>query len=215
MDKVMPMSAKLYQLPGGPKKTGHRKSNANAGEPLQAYQLYVELDWVRPKVWRRLLVPITIQLPSLHVTLLFGTGWQGGHIHEFVFADANYGRIEPGWDLPDGVLDEAHVTLHEALGSRKTFVYVYDYGDNWVHKVKVEKIVKLNAPISSAICLDGENACPPEDVGGAPGYEEFLAALADPTDPEHEPLKEWIGGLFDPTAFDVAEVNERLKPSET
>ena len=215
MDKVMPMSAKLYQLPGGPKKTGHRKSNANAGEPLQAYQLYVELDWVRPKVWRRLLVPITIQLPSLHVTLLFGTGWQGGHIHEFVFADANYGRIEPGWDLPDGVLDEAHVTLHEALGSRKTFVYVYDYGDNWVHKVKVEKIVKLDAAICSAVCLDGENACPPEDVGGAPGYEEFLAALADPTDPEHEPLKEWIGGLFDPTAFDVAEVNERLKPSET
>ena len=211
----MPMSAKLYQLPGGPKKTGHRKSNANAGEPLQAYQLYVELDWVRPKVWRRLLVPITIQLPSLHVTLLFGTGWQGGHIHEFVFADANYGRIEPGWDLPDGVLAEAHVTLHEALGSRKTFVYVYDYGDNWVHKVKVEKIVKLDAPISSAVCLDGENACPPEDVGGAPGYEEFLAALADPTDPEHESLKEWIGGSFDPTAFDVAEVNERLKPSET
>ncbi|UUZ66196.1 plasmid pRiA4b ORF-3 family protein (plasmid) [Polaromonas sp. P1-6] len=133
------MTAKLYQLPSGPKKSGTRKSNANASDPLQAYQLYVELDWVRPKVWRRLLVPITIKLSSLHVTLLFGTGWQGGHLHEFIFADANYGRIEPGWDLADGVLDEEHVTLQEALGSRKTFVYVYDYGDNWRHKVKVEK----------------------------------------------------------------------------
>ncbi|UUZ66615.1 plasmid pRiA4b ORF-3 family protein (plasmid) [Polaromonas sp. P1-6] len=63
--------------------------------------------------------------------------------------------------------------------------------------------------------MDGENACPPEDVGGAPGYEEFLAALADPTDPEHESIKEWIGGSFDPTAFDVAEVNERLNSPAT
>lgn len=212
------MTAKLYQLPRPQKISGVRKSNesnAKANHGLEAYQLYVELDWVRPKVWRRLLVPITIKLPSLHGALMWGTGWQGGHIHEFIFADMNYGRIEPGWDLPDGVLDEAAVTLQEALGSRKTFIYVYDYGDNWRHKVKVEKIVKLDAPLSSAVCLDGENACPPEDVGGAPGYEEFLAALADPTNPEHEELKGWIGGSFDPTAFDVAEVNERLNPSPT
>jgi Plasmid pRiA4b ORF-3-like protein len=159
--------------------------------------------------------PITIKLPLLHAALLRGTGWQGGHLHEFIFADANYGRIEPGWDPPDGVLEEAPVTLQEALGSGKTFIYVYDYGDNWRHKVKVEKIVKLDAPLSSAVCLDGENACPPEDVGGAPGYEEFLAALADPTNPEHEELKYWIGGSFDLKAFDVAEINERLKPSPT
>ena len=212
------MTAKLYQLPRPQKISGVRKSNesnAKANHGLEAYQLYVELDWVRPKVWRRLLVPITIKLPSLHAALLWGTGWQGGHIHEFIFADMNYGRIEPGWDLPDGVLDEAPVTLQEALGSRKTFIYVYDYGDNWRHKVKVEKIVKLDAPLSSAVCLDGENACPPEDVGGAPGYEEFLAALADPTNPEHEELKDWIGGSFDPKAFDVAEVNERLNPPPT
>jgi hypothetical protein len=62
----------------------------------QAYQLYVELEWVRPKVWRRFLVPITIELPLLHTTLLFGTGWHGGHIHEFVFGHDNYARNEPG-----------------------------------------------------------------------------------------------------------------------
>lgn len=180
----------------------------------QAYQLYVELEWVRPKVWRRILVPITIELPLLHVTLLFGTGWEGGHSHEFVFANANYGANEPGLDLPPEVMDEEHVTLREALGSTKTFAYVYDYGDNWRHKVRVEKVVTLDAPISSGLCIAGENACPPEDVGGAPGYEEFLAALADPNHPEHNDLKAWIGGAFDPAAFDVAEVNQRLSPSE-
>ena len=39
-------------------------------------------------------------------------------------------------------------------------------------------------------------------------------ALADPKDPEHENMKEWIGGDFDPAAFDVDEVNRRLSPSE-
>lgn len=167
------------------------------------------------KVWRRLLVPVTIKLPLLHVMLLWSTGWDGGHLHEFVFGNTNYGPAEPDWDLPDGVLNEDKVTLKAALGARKAFVYVYDYGDNWRHRVKVEKIVELDTPISSAVCVAGENACPPEDVGGASGYEEFLAALADPSDPEHEDLKEWIGGSFDPTAFDLAEVNQRLSQSET
>ena len=179
----------------------------------QAYQLYVELEWVRPKVWRRFLVPITIELSLLHTTLLFGTGWQGGHIHEFLFGEDSYGRKEPGLELPE-VMDEKHVTLRQALGARKTFVYVYDYGDNWRHKVKIEKIITLDTPISSGVCIGGENACPPEDVGGAPGYEDFLAALADPNNPEHDDLKEWIGGSFDPAAFDVDAVNQRLSPSE-
>lgn len=192
-----------------------RKTASAQRQPsTQAYQLYVELEWVRPKVWRRFLVPTTIELPWLHTTLLFGTGWQGGHVHEFVFGPDNYGRKEPGLDLPE-VMDEEHVTLRDALGARKSFVYVYDYGDNWRHKVKVEKIVTLDKPISTCVCLGGENACPPEDVGGAPGYENFLAALANPNDPEHDELKAWIGGEFDPTAFDLDEVNQRLKPSAT
>jgi hypothetical protein len=180
----------------------------------QAYQLYVELEWARPKVWRRFLVPITIELPLLHVVLLWGTGWEGGHLHEFVFPAANYGPSEPGGDLPEGVRNEERVTLKAALGSHKSFLYVYDYGDNWQHKVKVEKIVDLDAPLSAPTCVAGENACPPEDIGGAPGYEEFLAALADPKDPEHENMREWIGRDFDPAAFDIAEVNRRLSPSE-
>jgi hypothetical protein len=178
---------------------------------LQAYQLYVEIEDVSPKVWRRFLVPTTIGLSLLHVTLLWGTGWQGGHVHEFVFGDDNYGAKESGLDFPN-VMDEEKVTLRQALGTRKTFVYVYDFGDNWRHKVKVEKVVELDAPISHGVCIGGENACPPEDVGGAPGYEEFLEALADPDHYEHQHLKDWIGASFNPAAFDVAEANQRLIP---
>ena len=189
-----------------------KSTSIEPGASTLAYQLYVELEWVQPKVWRRFLVPITIDLSLLHATLLFGMGWLGGHLHEFVIGRDNYGPVDMV-DL-DHIVDEEGVTLRAALGAKKTFTYVYDYGDDWRHKVKVEKIVPLDAPIDAGVCVGGENACPPEDVGGPPGYEEFLAALADPKHPEHRDLKEWIGGSFDATAFSVDEVNERLSTSE-
>jgi hypothetical protein len=188
-------------------------SETGATQATPAYQLLVELDGVKPKVWRRLLVPVTIELPLLHVMLLWGMGWAGGHLHEFVFGHDHYGPIEPGLEL-DGVGDEDGVTLRDALGARRTFLYVYDYGDNWRHELKVEKIVMPPEPITRARCIGGENACPPEDVGGASGYEEFLEALADPNHPEHVQLKDWIGRPFDPTAFDMDEVNRRLAQTE-
>ena len=189
-----------------------KPASIDPGASTLAYQLYVELEWVAPKVWRRFLVPITIDLPLLHATLLFGMGWQGGHIHEFVIGRDKYGPTDMA-ELDD-IADEENVTLREALGAKKTFTYVYDYGDDWRHKVKVEKIVTVDAPIDTAMCIGGENACPPEDVGGAPGYEQFLEALADPNHSEHRNLMEWIGGSFDPTAFSVAEVNDRLTSAE-
>jgi hypothetical protein len=42
------------------------------------------------------------------------------------------------------------------------------------------------------------------------GYEEFLAAISDPDHPEHSNMHDWIGGEFDPEAFDLAEVNQAL-----
>ncbi|MBA8736595.1 IS1096 element passenger TnpR family protein [Chromobacterium violaceum] len=60
------------------------------------------------------------------------------------------------------------------------------------------------------MCLDGSNACSPEDDGGVPGYYEFLEAIDDPTHEEHEAMLEWCGGSFDPAAFNLDEVNQRL-----
>jgi hypothetical protein len=189
-------------------------STTPAPQDLRAWQLYVELEEVRPKVWRRLLVPLTIELSSLHVMLLWGMGWDGGHVHEFVFGHDHYGASEPGREFPDDLMAEEDMPLSAALRSRKSFQYLYDFGDAWWHKIKVEKIVVLDAPIEYAQCIGGENACPPEDVGGAPGYEEFLEALADPGHPEHADLAEWIGRPFDPRSFDIDEVNARLNARE-
>jgi Plasmid pRiA4b ORF-3-like protein len=61
------------------------------------------------------------------------------------------------------------------------------------------------------ICIASERACPPENCGGICGYEEFLAALADPD--EDDELLEWVGGEFDPGRFDLAGVNPALTPA--
>jgi hypothetical protein len=43
-------------------------------------------------------------------------------------------------------------------------------------------------------------------VGGPYGYEEMLAALADPDHEEHQSYLTWVGGAFDPEDFDPAAV---------
>jgi len=51
---------------------------------------------------------------------------------------------------------------------------------------------------------------PPEDCGGVFGYLDLLEAIKDPHHPEHDGIIEWLGGDFDPEAFDIREVNQRL-----
>lgn len=178
---------------------------------VKSLQLKIELQDVRPKVWRRVLVPSTVRLSKLHVILLRAMGWDGGHLHEFEFAQGRYGIPDPDW--PDeSVDDESKVTLTKALGGSSTFAWTYDFGDNWTHKIHVERVNDMPAELKlqSPMCLAGSGACPPEDVGGAPGYAEFLRAIADPEHPQHDDMTEWIGGPFDPEAFNVQEVQDRL-----
>jgi len=106
---------------------------------------------------------------------------------------------------------EERFTLAAALGARKSFIYLYDFGDGWEHRVTIEKALPADPAVKLPQCLDGANACPPEDVGGSPGYEDFLAAIRDPAHEERDAMLEWCGGAFDPTAFDVEAVNETLR----
>jgi hypothetical protein len=92
----------------------------------------------------------------------------------------------------------------------RCFDYVYDFGDDWHHIALVED-QHLQAKASNSIrCTAGENACPPEDVGGALRYAEFLAAIADPTHEEHESFRAWSGGRFDPKEFDPKATSHAL-----
>lgn len=173
--------------------------------------LHIELKWIKPAIWRRVAVPEKITLGKLHQVIQAAMGWTDSHLHEFEIAGENYGVPDPeGWGPP--VNPEARKTLIKALCGKKTFRYVYDFGDSWEHRIKVEKTLPAIVCPQIPYCIDGANARPPEDVGGTPGYEDFLAALADPNHPEHEAMLEWYGDDgFDPTAFDGDRVNQWLK----
>ena len=175
------------------------------------YQLRIELLDLAPVIWRQVLVPASIKLHKLHVVLLWTMGWDGGHLHEFVIGHDHYGIPDPDYDTPPLIQREDRITLSAALGARKAFTYLYDYGDGWEHRVTVEKILPPDPGLKSPRCLDGAHACPPDDVGGPPGYVAFLQAINDPKHDEHESMLEWCGGSFDPAAFRIDDINETLR----
>ncbi len=176
------------------------------------WQLRIELLDTQPLVWRRLLVPADITLPKLDRVIQTALGWTNSHLHEFVINGTHYAVLDPDWvdDLPH--VDERRVVLHEALGmDTRCFDYVYDFGDDWHHLVLVESRYPERPKSAQLVqCIDGENACPPEDVGGSGGYAEFLEAIVDPRHEEHQNYLTWVGGRFDPTRFDREAVNRAL-----
>lgn len=113
--------------------------------------------------------------------------------------------------MPPRVQRDERSTLAAAVGAHKSFIDLCDVADGWEHRVTVEKTLPADPAVKLPQCLGGANACPPEDVRGPPGYEDFPAAIRDPANEEHDAMLEWRGGAFDPTAFDLEAVNETLR----
>lgn len=179
--------------------------------PASLLQLRIELAWLKPAIWRRVVVPDTITLGKLHHVIQAAMGWTESHMHEFEISQQRYGEPDPEWGWGESVISEKRVSLLKSLAGAKTFRYVYDFGDGWEHKIKLEKRVPPDAYPRTPLCLAGENACPPEDVGGPPGYVEFLDAISDPNHPDHAEMLEWCGGKFEPTVFDTEDANRLLQ----
>jgi hypothetical protein len=171
--------------------------------------LRVSLRDVEPEVWRRLAVKSDTPLPRLALLLEKAMGWGGYHMHVFDVGGVMFGVPDEDFD---NVINEKAAKLHHVLPSVGTSLrWDYDFGDGWEHDVVVAAIESPADDQRYPVCLEGARACPPEDCGGPPGYEHLLAVLADPTDPEHGELSEWIPPGFDAAAFDLAAANRRLR----
>jgi hypothetical protein len=173
---------------------------------VRTTRLQVRLRDTHPLVLRVLDVPAVSTLTDVHHLLQAAMGWTDSHLHAFDTGATRYGTL--GEDDPDEV-DETDVPL-TVLGA--SFTYVYDFGDSWEHDVQV-----LGPGGDRVGCLRAEAACPPEDCGGAPGYEQLCAVLADPTHPEHQdmltfttryPLSDPVP--FDPTGVDPVAIDRRV-----
>jgi hypothetical protein len=184
-----------------------RMSTPKASAHTNMIQLKVTLRGVKPPVWRRLLVPGTMTLGQLHTAIQAAMGWHDCHLHVFDIGGEPFGDRRS----VDDVADEKRPTLNGLLRSSVVrFGYTYDYGDNWEHTIAIEKSERAVEGGSYPVCIGGKRNCPPEDSGGAWGYAQLLAILADPNHPEHADQIDWIGEEFDPNEFNLDRANTVL-----
>jgi hypothetical protein len=135
------------------------------------YQLHIALEDVHPLIWRRLWIPSTLSLVKLDRVIQAAMGWTNSHLHEFEIAGERYAHIDDDWDQDARLLDERRRTIGALLAKDvPAFSYLYDFGDNWRHIIVVEKLIPTDEGNNWTQCIAGENACPPEDVGGIGGY---------------------------------------------
>ena len=180
----------------------------------QVYQFKITLRGSKPPIWRRIQVPETFTFWDLHVAIQDVMGWSDYHLHLFELTDPStgmkievgiperefgeYGETRPGW--------KEKIADWFTIENRKAD-YTYDFGDDWEHKIELEKILPWEKGVKYPVCVQGKGACPPEDCGGVWGYEGFLEAIKDPKHEQHEEMLEWVGGEFDPGHFDVKKVH--------
>jgi hypothetical protein len=178
--------------------------------PGRIARLKITLKGSKPPIWRRVEVPDTITLSQLHQVIQAAMGWLDYHLHQFAVGRTYYGVPDP--DDFEEVRDERRVRLNQLLTAPKQkLAYEYDFGDGWEHIVLLEALLEPEEGAWYPRCTAGKRVCPPEDCGGIWGYESFLEAIQDPAHPEHEGMLEWVGGAFDPEAFDLKQVNVALR----
>ncbi|MCA3271154.1 MAG: plasmid pRiA4b ORF-3 family protein [Roseomonas sp.] len=179
---------------------------------MKIARLKITLDDVEPRVMRRVDVPFDIRLDRLHLVIQVAMGWTNSHLHEFRLGETGWGI--PNRDFPDDAQDARKATLATLLTAygKKKFDYIYDFGDCWEHTIAVEKILE-SVPEQEYPCLiEAQGNCPPEDVGGYPGYEELLAAKADPTHERRQEFEDWMDlDAFDSKTPDTAFIKLALK----
>ena len=185
----------------------------------KAFVLSVQLPCGDRSIWRKLAVPAICTFDQLHRIIQISFNWQGEHLHQFQVFAANGDIVaqsqtevddDPGFfmrKLLDIFTDNKRLSAF--LPQYRSIRYLYDFGDDWSHSIKLEETIKTFTG-HLPCCLDGEGTAPPEDVGGEGGYLEFLSIVENEADTaEKREMLEWAASLKW-RQFDLQEINKRL-----
>jgi Plasmid pRiA4b ORF-3-like protein len=161
------------------------------------YQFKIALAGIEPAIWRQIQVPASYTFWDLHVALQDAMGWLDYHLHEFHFKTPRSQKIIAiGWPNEDAdCIPGWQVRVEnyfKEVGSSAS--YLYDFGDGWEHEIMLEGILVRDAALSYPLCTNGAQACPPEDCGGIPGYENLLKVLSEPKSEDYKEMLEWLEG---------------------
>lgn len=179
----------------------------------ERYQVKITIEDIVPPIWRRLIIPSGITFYKFHQIIQTAFGWQNYHLFEFEFPDVIINTPIPE-DLNKPQLNAKKVKIDSFMDQHNDFLYIYDLGDHWRHRIELEQFLQPEEDVSVR-CIGGERHRPPEDVGGIGGYEEFLLAISDPGHPEYDEMLQWAekdtgGRKFDPEYFYIHELNRKL-----
>ncbi len=174
-------------------------------------QVKITLQNITPPVWRRIVLSDEITLLQLHNIIQISFNWTNSHLYQFIIKGWNI-DVEEGvvMDEKIGPLFIDTIPLKSFnLKEKESFKYWYDFGDDWMHQIVVEKVTELGSEFP--ICLAGMRNAPPEDCGGPWGYEELMRKKIAKKLTRDE--KEWLGD-YDPEYFDIEEVNDVLSDED-
>lgn len=177
----------------------------------QIYQVKVKLLGIEPPIWRRLQIPADLFLHDFHKVLQTAMGWENQHLHIFMRGNRLFGPSDDEWLNNPRFQDYTIVRVNDLLRNEgDEIVYQYDLGDNWRHLITLEKQTEPEPLEYYPVCVGGARECPPEDCGGPYGYQEMIAAVKDPSNPQHKFFKALFPDGLDPEYFDLEEINEIL-----
>lgn len=187
----------------------------------EIYQIKITLRGSKPPIWRRVLAPADLTLERLHLIVQAAMGWYDCHLHEFGIDKQRFGMPDPDSFGGPPIRGERGIRLSKALPvPMAKALYTYDFGDDWIHTIVVEKVLEADPERANPVCIAGDRACPPEDCGGVNGFYQLLETLGDPAHESHEEMLEWCGP-FDAAAFSTRRrfrwtrlINNRLRPRE-
>ena len=181
----------------------------------RVYQFKITLKGIKPPIWRRIQTK-DCTLDKLHEHIQTAMGWTNSHLHHFEINGIRHGDPEliyEGWEDEEPPVNSRRLkisTIVPADGKRFSFDYEYDFGDGWEHEIVFEGCLQAEKGVRYPLCVEGERACPPEDVGGMHGYQEYLEVLADPKHERHEEFMEWRGP-YDPEEFDAQAATKEMR----
>ncbi|MGP9529743.1 plasmid pRiA4b ORF-3 family protein [Glutamicibacter sp. AOP5-A2-18] len=178
-------------------------------------QLKLSLRDVKPPIWRRVLVPVDLNLGDLHDIIQISFDWSDSHLHQFYGQNRkiSYG---PQNSYMESDHDESTVLLSKLFKKPKDRLsYTYDFGDDWRVGIEVEDVLKSDDG-QLPRCIGGRRMGPLEDSGGPLNWSEMVQELkvevpltmmqdVIPEDAALEP-----GEDFDPAVFSIEGINENL-----